>query len=933
MGCCVVDGGGQIVIAALNGDSEAVKAQLDKELLKSIKSRAWHAAAEAGKVDVLKLLVEAVEQGDSQGMFTSSVKRSLNSNSMRGKSDLPLQVILTRTNKNGMSPLAVACHHGREEAVKYLLSLGSDCWQPDAYGYSPLHLAVRGNHMTIIREIFTTELPPPSPLALRVMSPNVKYINCVDVYGWTSLHYAVYDANEACTIALLSQSANLIARTLICHDKYPTMPPGVTALHVAAVQGNQAMITLLLRSYYENSADLLPSHANSMVETNERHRRANTHPDPRLILTRTGRLPYHLALRFGHTQVLEWLDPSIPLMFLLSGSDEPSSAQAGEGRGGLVNVVGVPRLTVLAASALHLALMNDLRRVEKEIDMDDKQKEEMAVRIEAEKKLLKEEKKLRKKKKKKSKGAGSKSLRNLLGLKDQGDGRGYNDTMSSDTSTGEGEVLTEDQQRERAEKLLIIAEDERKQRQKKSNKKKKKTLGQSLRNPPSALNGPSNNTSRGVSLMQILTPGFARRSEYNTHDNLMGVQLPADAGQDDSAVATLRGAEHPLARPFAAHLNATLTTGRTDSGRVIGILGERERRKSDPSGSFISHHHPALGMDESNFLSALPGASSRFKRSSLENSSSRPSRLSNGVGGAPSALKETVSTEETSPGTHFLTTGCEPDEQAVHLPGSIMTPEPSKNVADSQRIDPAPVPFPILDGETILSHNSLGATRSVPKSQSLQKPPSPSEPYLLHSVDRRSNSTSNAADQMLEQGDAMEETDATTRKETNSKSKKSVEGGSPPEKQSFLQSLLPFLSPSKPKTAPASLPRRRRRYDSDSGTASGPLTSPSKVSPQRPLGTLAEDGEDYLGDEDSEEDEEEDALTSTEPSKAKMLVDDDDDACPVCLDAPTTVSLIKCDHKLCLDCSRDLCTRHKLSPALCPYCRTLISGFKRTGSE
>lgn len=408
MACCTAGSGGPLAVAAMNGECEVLKEMMGKNLLAVLKSRAWTAAAQTGQVSVLKLLVDSVKSAD--GSLATSLQRALASG--KTKEMTLLQSILSRPGKDGYSPLATACHYGQVEAVTYLLSVGADCWQPDPYGLCPLHLAVKAGKVAVIRELFTSDPPPPSSLALQLMAPTVKYINAVDSYGWTPLHYAVINRNEESTVALLSQGANLIARTLVTHDDYPMMPPGVTGLHIASLHGNQSMVMLLLRSYYENSADLLPSHANTMVETTERNRRATVHPDPRLILTRTARLPYHLATRYGHTDILELLDPSIPLMFLLSGSDEASASHQ-NGEGGLLNVVGVPRLTVIAASALHRALMSDLDRVERNIEEEEKRKEEEAVRKEAERKLAKKEKK----KKVKKTLTGSKSLRDMLGLK------------------------------------------------------------------------------------------------------------------------------------------------------------------------------------------------------------------------------------------------------------------------------------------------------------------------------------------------------------------------------------------------------------------------------------------------------------------------------------------------------------------------------------
>ena len=59
-------------------------------------------------------------------------------------------------------------------------------------------------------------------------------------------------------------------------------------------QYEAATVCCLLQ--YETAADLLPSQT-AMMGTLERRQRARSHPDPRLILTRSQRLPFHLAAR------------------------------------------------------------------------------------------------------------------------------------------------------------------------------------------------------------------------------------------------------------------------------------------------------------------------------------------------------------------------------------------------------------------------------------------------------------------------------------------------------------------------------------------------------------------------------------------------------------------------------------------------------------
>lgn len=65
----------------------------------------------------------------------------------------------------------------------------------------------------------------------------------------------------------------------------------------------------------------------------------------------------------------------------------------------------------------------------------------------------------------------------------------------------------------------------------------------------------------------------------------------------------------------------------------------------------------------------------------------------------------------------------------------------------------------------------------------------------------------------------------------------------------------------------------------------------------------------------------------TEQSAVGVAEDPDEDVCPVCLDEVPNVQLRRCSHRLCLGCAKDLCKRHNLTPALCPCCRSVITGF------
>lgn len=64
-------------------------------------------------------------------------------------------------------------------------------------------------------------------------------------------------------------------------------------------------------------------------------------------------------------------------------------------------------------------------------------------------------------------------------------------------------------------------------------------------------------------------------------------------------------------------------------------------------------------------------------------------------------------------------------------------------------------------------------------------------------------------------------------------------------------------------------------------------------------------------------------------SRAASIAGFEDDCrgdCGICLDEPEQVAINGCNHRLCVDCSISLCEVHK-KPPLCPFCRSMISGF------
>jgi len=54
-----------------------------------------------------------------------------------------------------------------------------------------------------------------------------------------------------------------------------------------------------------------------------------------------------------------------------------------------------------------------------------------------------------------------------------------------------------------------------------------------------------------------------------------------------------------------------------------------------------------------------------------------------------------------------------------------------------------------------------------------------------------------------------------------------------------------------------------------------------------------------------------------------------DDSCGVCLDDKgDIVATQPCGHKMCVDCAMELLKLHAYDPSPCPFCRSMIRGFK-----
>eukprot|EP00195_Chlamydomonas_chlamydogama_P015465 CAMPEP_0202897776 /NCGR_PEP_ID=MMETSP1392-20130828/6466_1 /ASSEMBLY_ACC=CAM_ASM_000868 /TAXON_ID=225041 /ORGANISM="Chlamydomonas chlamydogama, Strain SAG 11-48b" /LENGTH=1220 /DNA_ID=CAMNT_0049583519 /DNA_START=338 /DNA_END=4001 /DNA_ORIENTATION=+ len=548
--------------AAEAGHADVVQTLLNKHLVlmreTTMRSRltAWHLAAQGGHVEVLKVLADAIIHGpEASQKLSSSLRRALST--PRSTSSLLAEFLAQRT-RGGYTPLMCAVLRNQLPAVEYLLSIGADVWQGDENGMTALHHAAKCNYVHIISEL-VRNAPPPTRGASRLNADVAnRYVDVMDDDGWTPLHTATYCGSDTAMSLLISYDANLIARTRLYTDRAKDMPAGVSPLHIASSRGSLQLVRLVLRAYYESSADLIPSQT-AMMATVERRRRQRSHPDPRLILTRTGRLPYHLAHRNNHTHLFEWLDPSIPLMFLFAGAgDEQDQFGAGVATS---LVIGVPRLTVIAANAVHDHLMTQITQVEEQVVKARREEEaenerRRLQRLEAEaiaakmkdsnwrKKAAKEEKKEKARKEKEKK---------------------------KEKEKREKERRKEERAKARR-KSMESGADGVVRDQGASGGKARRPSKKLLRTSSAGHPGQSSPSSGARGLLQRITRGvglgrqdsMSDQSVLDQHHRLMGITIPADPERDH--VAILGRARHSSVVSYA-------TAGSTLPGRLAQTLG------------------------------------------------------------------------------------------------------------------------------------------------------------------------------------------------------------------------------------------------------------------------------------------------------------------------------------------------------------------------
>ncbi len=125
------------------------------------------------------------------------------------------------TTHNGGNALMFAAIRGDIETQKALIDAGADVNAVGGFDWTAILVASVKGHVPAVRQLLVSGADP----------------NLRDIYGWTPLMRAVYEERELIVQVLLEQP-NVALN--VSNDQ------GATALHLAAVKGNEALIRSLL---------------------------------------------------------------------------------------------------------------------------------------------------------------------------------------------------------------------------------------------------------------------------------------------------------------------------------------------------------------------------------------------------------------------------------------------------------------------------------------------------------------------------------------------------------------------------------------------------------------------------------------------------------------------------------------------------------------
>ncbi len=141
---------------------------------------------------------------------------------LRNLKDHPDQVVINKPDNldNDKTTLHQAAELGNPDIVKALLDRGANINSTDAYGLTPLHLAVLNKRLE----------------AVQALLDKSAYVNAQDSYQRSPLHHAAAGGYLAIVEALVSKGADVNAKSKF----------GYTPLHLARLNNHTAVINFLL---------------------------------------------------------------------------------------------------------------------------------------------------------------------------------------------------------------------------------------------------------------------------------------------------------------------------------------------------------------------------------------------------------------------------------------------------------------------------------------------------------------------------------------------------------------------------------------------------------------------------------------------------------------------------------------------------------------
>lgn len=143
--------------------------------------------------------------------------------------------------------LHIAALHGHAQIVRFILS--SPEISPlianagDRFGYTPLHLAIRSNHESIVRILTLSTMLLPDVRVLAATGPQDELGDDCD--GFTPLHLAATRGNLAIVRLLLNQSLRTNDTGAAAFTIHAPTWQGLTALDIAKQRKHEALVQIL----------------------------------------------------------------------------------------------------------------------------------------------------------------------------------------------------------------------------------------------------------------------------------------------------------------------------------------------------------------------------------------------------------------------------------------------------------------------------------------------------------------------------------------------------------------------------------------------------------------------------------------------------------------------------------------------------------------